>query len=100
MSTETLETQEDKGETETHYFLLQMKDVVVEELVKLFVGEVDAKLLKRIDLELQEIVWHTAVTLMEIFLAVHTTKFSNPKMSSTPMKRLDSDPGFVQELIW
>lgn len=30
----------------------------------------------------------------------HTIKFSNPKISSTPMKRLSSVPGLVQELIW
>ena len=29
-----------------------------------------------------------------------TWKFSKPKMSSTPMKRVFSVPGFVQELIW
>lgn len=29
-----------------------------------------------------------------------TLKFSNPKISRTPMNRLASVPGLVQELIW
>lgn len=45
--------------------------------------------------------FHSYITTMHTtWQASFTLKFSNPKMSKTPMKRLDSVPGLVQELIW
>ena len=85
------------GQKENAYdFLLKVEDIVIEEFVELFIGEVDTQLLEGVHL-IRNLGFPMTSGYYK-WIRV-TSKFSKPKISSTPMKRLASLPGFVQELI-
>jgi hypothetical protein len=65
--------------------LLQLEDVLVEEVLQLLVGEVDAKLLEAVELRRAG----AGISAASAARAAPTSKFSKPKMSSTPMNRSD-----------
>ena len=75
-------------------FLLQHKHVMVEELLELFIAEVDAELLETIELQVvgvkkSGVFAHTNLVYYQVciaFFQTQTLKISNPAISRTPMK--------------
>ena len=68
------------------FFLLKHEHVVVEELLQLLVGEVDAKLLKAVELRMvQSVEPLKEAARTEYKGQVLTSKISKPAISSTPI---------------